>query len=102
MVESQRLKQRTRFDIEMIIEWGYYSGIENHSRHLSGLEGGVASHSLFDYLLDDALLIIDKSHVMIPRIGTMYEGDRSRKLTIVDYGFWLLSVLDNRPLKFKE
>jgi len=102
LVEAQRLEQRTRFDIEMIMELGYCSGIENYSRHLSGREPGAAPPTLFDYLPDDALLVIDESHVMVPQIGAMYKGDRSRKETLVNYGFRLPSALDNRPLKFEE
>ena len=102
LVEAQRLEQRTRFDIEMIMELGYCNGIENYSRHLSGREEGAAPPTLFDYLPDDAILILDESHVMVPQIGAMYKGDRSRKETLVNYGFRLPSALDNRPLKFEE
>jgi len=102
LVEAQRLEQRTRFDIEMIMELGYCNGIENYSRHLSGRDGGDAPPTLFDYLPDDALLVLDESHVMVPQIGAMYKGDRSRKETLVNYGFRLPSALDNRPLKFEE
>lgn len=102
LVEAQRLEQRTRFDIEMMLELGYCSGIENYSRHLSGREEGASPPTLFDYLPDDALLVIDESHVMVPQIGAMYKGDRSRKETLVNYGFRLPSALDNRPLKFEE
>jgi len=102
LVEAQRLEQRTRFDIEMIMELGYCNGIENYSRHLSGREQGEAPPTLFDYLPDDALLILDESHVMVPQIGAMYKGDRSRKQTLVNYGFRLPSALDNRPLMFEE
>jgi len=102
LVEAQRIEQRTRFDIEMLLELGYCNGIENYSRHLSGRNGGEAPPTLFDYLPDDALLIIDESHVMVPQIGAMYKGDRSRKETLVNYGFRLPSALDNRPLRFEE
>lgn len=102
LVEAQRLEQRTQFDIEMMIELGYCSGIENYSRYLSGRKPGEPPPTLFDYLPDDALLIIDESHVTIPQIGAMYRGDRSRKETLVNFGFRLPSALDNRPLKFEE
>jgi excinuclease ABC subunit B len=102
LVEAQRLDQRTRFDLEMIQELGYCSGIENYSRYLSGRESGQPPPTLFDYLPKDALLIIDESHVTVPQIGGMYKGDRSRKETLVEYGFRLPSALDNRPLRFDE
>lgn len=102
LVEAQRLEQRTKFDIEMIVEIGYCSGIENYSRYLSGREPGEPPPTLFDYLPDDALLVVDESHVTIPQIGAMYKGDRSRKETLVEYGFRLPSALDNRPLRFDE
>jgi excinuclease ABC subunit B len=102
LLEAQRLEQRTQFDLEMINELGYCSGIENYSRYLSGREPGEAPPCLFDYLPSDALLIVDESHVTIPQIGGMYKGDRSRKETLVNYGFRLPSALDNRPLKFDE
>ncbi len=102
LVEAQRLEQRTRFDIEMINEIGYCSGIENYSRYLSGRQPGESPPTLFDYLPDDALLIIDESHVTVPQLGAMYKGDRSRKENLVEYGFRLPSALDNRPLKFDE
>jgi excinuclease ABC subunit B len=102
LVEAQRLEQRTRFDLEMIRELGYCSGIENYSRYLSGREPGEPPPTLFDYLPKDALLVIDESHVTIPQIGGMYKGDRSRKETLVEYGFRLPSALDNRPLRFDE
>ena len=102
LVEAQRLEQRTLFDIEMILEIGYCSGIENYSRHLSGRQLGEAPPTMFDYLRDTALVIIDESHVTIPQIGAMYKGDRSRKETLVNYGFRLPSALDNRPLTFAE
>jgi excinuclease ABC subunit B len=102
LVEAQRLEQRTRFDMEMIIEVGYCSGIENYSRYLSGRRPGEPPPCLFDYLPDDALLFVDESHVTIPQLGGMYKGDRSRKETLVEYGFRLPSALDNRPLSFEE
>jgi len=102
LVEAQRLAERTRYDIEMMQELGYCSGIENYSRYLSGREPGDAPPTLFDYLPDDALLIVDESHVSVPQIGGMYKGDRSRKETLVNYGFRLPSALDNRPLRFDE
>ncbi len=102
LVEAQRLEQRTQFDIEMINELGYCSGIENYSRYLSGRKPGESPPTLFDYLPDNALLVIDESHVSTPQIGGMYRGDRSRKETLVEYGFRLPSALDNRPLRFEE
>ena len=102
LVEAQRLEQRTLFDIEMILEVGYCSGIENYSRYLSGRLAGESPPTMFDYLPDDALIIIDESHVTVPQIGAMYKGDRSRKETLVEYGFRLPSALDNRPLMFAE
>ena len=102
LVEAQRLEQRTRFDLEMIKELGYCSGIENYSRYLSGRAPGEPPPTLFDYLPKNALLILDESHVTVPQIGAMYKGDRSRKETLVDYGFRLPSALDNRPLRFDE
>jgi len=102
LVEEQRIMQRTQFDIEMMTELGYCSGIENYSRYLSGREQGEAPPTLFDYLPDDGLLIIDESHVTVPQIGAMYKGDRSRKENLVEYGFRLPSALDNRPMKFDE
>jgi len=102
LVEEQRIVQRTQFDIEMMTELGYCSGIENYSRYLSGREQGEAPPTLFDYLPDDGLLIIDESHVTVPQIGAMYKGDRSRKENLVEYGFRLPSALDNRPMKFDE
>lgn len=102
LVERQRLEQRTQFDIEMMLEMGYCSGIENYSRYLSGRSAGEPPPTLFDYLPADALLIIDESHVTIPQIGAMYKGDRSRKENLVNYGFRLPSALDNRPLRFDE
>jgi len=102
LVEEQRLAQRTRFDIEMILEIGYCTGIENYSRYLSGRKPGEPPPTLFDYLPDDALLFVDESHVTIPQLGGMYRGDRSRKETLVEFGFRLPSALDNRPLRFDE
>ncbi len=102
LLEEQRLTQRTQFDIEMMQELGYCSGIENYSRYLSGRTAGEPPPTLFDYLPADGLLIIDESHVTVPQIGGMYKGDRSRKETLVEYGFRLPSALDNRPLKFDE
>lgn len=102
LVEAQRLEQRTRFDIEMILELGYCAGIENYSRFLSRRQPGEAPPTLFDYLPENALLVIDESHVMVPQLGAMYRGDRARKETLVEYGFRLPSALDNRPLKFEE
>jgi excinuclease ABC subunit B len=102
LVEAQRLEQRTRFDLEMIKELGYCQGIENYSRYLSGRAPGEPPPTLFDYLPKDALMIIDESHVTVPQIGGMYKGDRSRKETLVEYGFRLPSALDNRPLRFDE
>ncbi len=102
LVEAQRLEQRTLFDIEMIMELGYCSGIENYSRYLSGRQAGEPPPTLLDYLPDDALVVVDESHVTIPQLGGMYKGDRSRKQTLVEYGFRLPSALDNRPLRFDE
>ncbi len=102
LVELQRLEQRVNYDIEMMMELGYCSGIENYSRYLSGRKPGEPPPTLFDYLPDDALLFIDESHVSVSQIGAMYKGDRSRKETLVEYGFRLPSALDNRPMKFDE
>ncbi|HQY22158.1 MAG TPA: excinuclease ABC subunit UvrB [Gammaproteobacteria bacterium] len=102
LVEAQRLEQRTRFDIEMMQELGYCSGIENYSRYLSGRKAGEAPPTLMDYLPSNALLIIDESHVTIPQLGGMYKGDRARKENLVNYGFRLPSALDNRPMRFDE
>jgi len=102
LVEAQRLEQRTRFDIEMMVELGFCKGIENYSRHLSGRKPGEPPPTLIDYLPKDALMIIDESHVTVTQVGGMYKGDRSRKENLVDYGFRLPSALDNRPLKFEE
>ena len=102
LLESQRLKERTNYDLEMISEMGYCSGIENYSRYISGGKPGEPPPCLLDYMPKDGLIIIDESHVTVPQIGGMYRGDRSRKQTLVDYGFRLPSALDNRPLKFEE
>lgn len=102
LVEAQRLEQRTKYDLEMLQEIGFCSGIENYSAHLSGRERGSRPYTLIDYFPDDFLIIVDESHVTVPQIGAMYEGDRSRKQNLVDYGFRLPSALDNRPLKFTE
>ncbi len=102
LLEAQRILQRTNYDIEMMTEMGFCSGIENYSRHLSGREAGSTPHTLIDYFPDDFLIIVDESHVTIPQIGGMYEGDRSRKTNLVEFGFRLPSALDNRPLKFIE
>ncbi|SFB48987.1 excinuclease ABC subunit UvrB [Azotobacter beijerinckii] len=102
LVEAQRLEQRTRFDLEMILELGYCNGIENYSRYLSGRAPGEAPPTLYDYLPANAILVIDESHVTVPQVGAMYKGDRSRKETLVEYGFRLPSALDNRPMRFDE
>jgi len=102
LLEAQRLEQRTLFDLEMIRELGYCSGIENYSRYLSGRGSGEPPPCLFDYVPDNALLVIDESHVTVPQLGAMYKGDRSRKETLVEFGFRLPSALDNRPLRFDE
>jgi excinuclease ABC subunit B len=101
-LEAQRIEQRTRFDIEMIKEIGYCSGIENYSRHMDGRSPGSRPYNLFDYFPEDFLLVIDESHVSVPQVRGMYNGDRSRKETLVEYGFRLPSALDNRPMKFEE
>ncbi len=102
LVEAQRLEQRTMFDLEMLREVGYCSGVENYSRHLSGLQPGQRPYCLFDYFPDDMLLVIDESHVTVPQVRAMYNGDRARKLTLVEHGFRLPSALDNRPMTFEE
>lgn len=102
LVEHQRLGQRTRFDLEMLQELGYCNGVENYSRHLSGRQAGDPPPTLFDYLAENALMVIDESHVTVPQLGAMYKGDRSRKETLVEHGFRLPSALDNRPLRFEE
>ena len=102
LLEAQRLEQRTRYDLEMLRELGYCSGIENYSRHLDGRRAGEPPYTLLDYFPDDALIVIDESHMSVPQIGGMYRGDRSRKDKLVEYGFRLPSALDNRPLTFEE
>ena len=102
LLEAQRIEQRTKYDLEMLRETGMCHGIENYSRHLSGRKAGERPYCLFDYFPKDFLVIVDESHVTVPQVGGMYEGDRSRKQTLVDYGFRLPSALDNRPLKFPE
>ena len=102
LVEAQRLEERTNYDIEMMRELGYCQGIENYSRYLSGRNPGESPPCLFDYIPKEAIVFIDESHVSVPQIGAMYKGDRSRKETLVEYGFRLPSALDNRPLKFEE
>ncbi|GAA3600141.1 excinuclease ABC subunit UvrB [Agrococcus terreus] len=102
LLEAQRLRMRTTFDLEMMEQIGFCSGIENYSRHIDGREPGEAPHCLLDYFADDFLVVIDESHVTVPQIGAMYEGDASRKRTLVEHGFRLPSALDNRPLKFDE
>jgi excinuclease ABC subunit B len=102
LVEAQRLEQRTKYDLEMIRELGYCSGIENYSRYLSGRNPGDAPPTLFDYIPEQSLVVVDESHVTIPQLGAMYKGDRSRKETLVEYGFRLPSALDNRPMRFDE
>jgi len=101
-IEAKRIEQRTRFDMEMLKEFGFCHGIENYSRHLTGRAPGEPAHCLIDYFPEDFLMIIDESHAMVPQIGGMYAGDRSRKQTLIDHGFRLPSALDNRPLKFNE
>ena len=102
LLEAQRLEQRTRYDLEMMQEMGYCSGIENYSRHLAGRESGEAPYTLIDYFPDDFLILVDESHVTLPQLRAMYAGDRSRKSALIDYGFRLPSALDNRPLQFEE
>ena len=102
LLEAQRIEERTNFDMEMLEETGFCSGIENYSRHLSGLPAGTPPYTLMDYFPKDFLIIVDESHITIPQVRGMYAGDRSRKTTLVDYGFRLPSALDNRPLNFKE
>src|SRR5690606_19941152 len=101
-LEAQRIKQRTEYDIEMMMEMGFCQGIENYSRHLTGRPPGSRPGTLLDFFPENFLTVIDESHVTIPQIGGMYEGDRSRKQTLVDFGFRLPSALDNRPLRFSE
>ncbi len=102
LIEEQRLEQRTKYDIEMLVELGYCNGVENYSRYLSGRQPGEPPPTLFDYLPDSGLLIVDESHVTVPQLGAMFKGDRARKETLVEYGFRLPSALDNRPLMFQE
>ncbi len=102
LLEAQRISERTNFDIEMLRETGFCSGVENYSRHLTGLEPGCPPHTLMDYFPDDFMIIVDESHITIPQVRGMYAGDRSRKMTLVDFGFRLPSALDNRPLNFQE
>ena len=102
LIEAQRIAERTNFDIEMLRETGFCSGIENYSRHLAGLEPGVPPYTLIDYFPDEFLIIVDESHITIPQVRGMYAGDQSRKSTLVDYGFRLPSAKDNRPLNFEE
>ena len=101
-LEAQRIEQRTRYDLEMLKEVGYCSGIENYSRHLDQRAAGTPPWTMIDFLPSDYLLVIDESHMTVPQIRGMYNGDRSRKETLVEYGFRLPSALDNRPLKFAE
>ena len=102
MLEAHRLEQRTMFDIEMLKEVGYCSGVENYSRHLSGSEPGERPKCLLDYFPDDFLMVVDESHVTLPQVRAMYNGDRARKLNLVEHGFRLPSALDNRPMTFEE
>ena len=102
LIEAQRIGERTEFDVEMMLETGFCSGIENYSRHLTGLAPGTPPWTLMDYFPDDFIIMVDESHITIPQIRGMYFGDRSRKTTLVDYGFRLPSALDNRPLNFEE
>lgn len=101
-MEAQRLEQRTNYDLEMMQEVGYCSGIENYSRHMSNRKPGEPPFTLLDYFPEDFLIMIDESHVTVPQLRAMYNGDQSRKKTLVDYGFRLPSALDNRPLTFDE
>ena len=102
LLEVQRLEERTNYDLEMMSELGYCNGVENYSRYLSGRKAGQPPPCLFDYIPENAILFVDESHVSVPQIGGMFKGDRSRKETLVDYGFRLPSALDNRPLRFEE
>ena len=102
LIEAQRIEERTKYDMEMIKELGFCSGIENYSRYLSGRKKGEAPPTLYEYLPEDALVFVDESHVSLPQIRGMYRGDRSRKETLTEYGFRLPSALDNRPLRFDE
>ena len=102
LLEAQRISERTNFDLEMMKETGFCSGIENYSRHLAGLKPGEPPYTLMDYFGDDYLIMIDESHITVPQVRGMYFGDQSRKSTLVDYGFRLPSAKDNRPLNFEE
>ena len=102
LLEAQRLRMRTTFDLEMLQQLGFCSGIENYSRHMDGRQPGEPPHTLLDFFPDDFLLVIDESHVTVPQIGAMYEGDASRKRTLVEHGFRLPSAMDNRPLRWDE
>ncbi len=102
LLEAQRLEQRTRYDIEMMSEMGFCSGIENYSRHLTLREAGATPYTLIDFFPDDFLIIMDESHVSVPQVRAMFNGDRARKEVLVNHGFRLPSALDNRPLKFEE
>ena len=102
LLEAQRIEQRTRYDMEMLREIGMCKGIENYSRHINGLEPGATPYTLLDFFPDDYLTIIDESHVMLPQLRAMHAGDRSRKTSLIEYGFRLPSALDNRPLMFSE
>ena len=102
LLEAERLRMRTSYDLEMMREVGFCSGIENYSRHIDGRSPGTAPYTLLDYFPDDYLVVIDESHVTVPQIGGMYEGDLSRKSVLVEHGFRLPSAIDNRPLKFEE
>ena len=102
LIEAQRISERTHFDIEMMRETGFCSGIENYSMHLAGMREGETPHTLLDYFPDDFLIIVDESHITIPQVRGMYAGDQSRKATLVDYGFRLPSAKSNRPLNFEE
>jgi excinuclease ABC subunit B len=102
LLEAQRLAARTRYDVEMIQEVGYCSGIENYTRHLNGTPPGAKPYTLIDYFPDDYLLVIDESHATIPQVRAMFNGDRARKQVLVDHGFRLPSALDNRPMRFEE
>src|ERR671938_918308 len=102
MLEAQRIRQRTEYDLEMMKELGFCNGIENYSRHLDGRPPGSPPHTLLDYFPSDFVVFIDESHQTVPQLGGMYEGDRSRKQTLVEHGFRLPSALDNRPLRFDE
>ncbi len=102
LIEAQRIKQRTEFDLEMMQEMGFCNGIENYSRHLTGRPPGSRPYTLMDFMPEDFLLVIDESHATVPQIGGMFAGDRSRKSVLVNYGFRLPSALDNRPLNFAE